>query len=87
MKVGDLVHEVSTGRYGFVERIDVDYYGATQAFKIYQEIGRGKCIRGDLVDGYGPTKDGKRDRVLVCWTDGPPQYLESQELEVISERV
>ena len=85
MKIGDLVRETSTGRSGFVESIDVDYYGATLAFKRYKPVERGKCIRGDMVDGFGPTKDGKRDRVLVCWTDGPPQYLESQELEVISE--
>ncbi len=85
MKVGDLICEISTGRYGIVEKIDIDYYGAGQAFKIYKEVGRGKCIRGDLVDGFGPTKDGKRDRVLVCWTDGPPEYLESHELEVVSE--
>tara|TARA_R100000008_G_scaffold86819_1_gene81843 strand:- start:1415 stop:1738 length:324 start_codon:yes stop_codon:yes gene_type:complete len=85
VKVGDLVCEKRTGRYGIVEKIDIDYYGATQAFKIYQEIGRGKVVRGDLVDGMGPTKDGKRDRVLVCWSDSHPEYLESTELKVISE--
>ena len=85
MKVGDVVRDRSTGRCGFVEKIDTDYYGSQQAFKIYQEVGRGKVIRSDLADGIGPTKDGKRDRVLVCWTDGPPEYLESVELEVISE--
>ncbi len=85
MKVGDLIREIRTGRTGFVERIDVDYYGAGQAFKLYQEVGRGKCIRGDLVDGIGLTKDGKRDRILVCWTDSDPEYLESSEVEVISE--
>jgi len=83
MKVGDLVYEATTGRYGIVEKIDKDYYGAGQAFKIYQEVGRGKCIRSDLVDGIGPTKEGKRDRVLVCWTDGPPEYVESHELQVV----
>ena len=85
MKPGDLVYESATGRYGFVERIDVDYYGASQAFKIYQQIPRGMCIRGNQVDGIGPTKDGKRDRVLVCWTCGPPEYLESHDIEVVSE--
>jgi len=85
MKIGDLIREKSSGRFGIVERIDIDYYGAQQAFKIYQEVGRGKCIRGDLVDGYGPTKDGKRDRILVCWTDSHPEYLESAEVEVVSE--
>ena len=85
MKIGDLVRENATGRCGIVEKIDIDYYGAQQAFKVYQEVGRGKVVRGDMVDGLGPTKDGKRDRVLVCWTDDLPQYLESVELEVISE--
>ena len=86
MKVGDLVSEKRTGRCGIVEKIDTDYYGAQQAFKIYQEVGRGKVVRGDMVDGLGPTKDGKRDRVLVCWTDGYPEYFESIDLEVISTR-
>jgi hypothetical protein len=84
-KVGDLVYEAATGRYGIVEKIDVDYYGASQAFKIYQKIPRGHCIRGNQVDGIGPTKDGKSDRVLVCWTDSLPEYLTSNELEVINE--
>ena len=85
MKVGDLVYEAATGRYGFVERIDVDYHGASQAFKRYRTIERGKAFRSDMVDGIGPTKDGIRDRVLVCWTDSGPEYLESHELEVVSE--
>ena len=84
MKVGDLVYEMATGRCGFVERIDLDYYGASQAFKVYQKIPRGKCIRGDQVDGIGPTKDGKQDRVLICWTDSMPEYLSSNKLKVIS---
>ena len=85
MMVGDLVREKRTGRCGIVERVDIDYYGAQQAFKLYQEVGRGEVIRGDLVDGYGVTKEGKRDRILICWTDGPPEYLEHSELELISE--
>ena len=60
MKVGNLVYEAATCRYGFVERIDVDYYGA--------------C-------------DGRADRILVCWTDGPPEYLESHELETVDGSV
>lgn len=85
MKVADLVYEAATGRYGFVERIDADYYGASQALKRYRTIERGKAFRSDMVDGIGPTKDGIRDRVLVCWTDSYPEYLESHELEVVSE--
>ena len=85
MKIGDLVRETFTGRVGFIEKIDKDYYGAHQAFKMYKEVGRGKCIRSDLADGIGPTSDGIRDRILVCWTDGPPEYLDSSEIEVIVE--
>ncbi len=84
MKVGDLVREVTTGRCGIVEKIDVDYYGAGQAFKIYKKIPRGKCIRPGMVDGYGPTKNGKQDRVMVCWTDSLPEYFKAHDLEVIS---
>lgn len=85
MKVGDLVYEAATGRFGFVERIDASYHGARQAFKRYRTIERGKALRPNMVDGIGPTKDGIRDRVLVCWTDGPPEFLDSHELEVVSE--
>ena len=87
MKVGDLVYEAATGRHGFVERVDVDHYGAGQAFKaIAQPLGH--CIDSTLVldvsSQLSPTKHGTQDRVLVCWTDGPPEYLESHELEVIN---
>jgi len=85
MKVGDLIKEKATGRTGFIERIDKDYYGATLAFKRYKPIERGKCIRGDSVDGFGPTKDGKQDRVMICWTDDYASYLKSADIEVISE--
>ena len=84
IKVGDLVCETSTGRFGIVEKIDTDFYGATQAFKIYREIPRGQVIRPSMVDGFGPTKDGKQDRVLVCWTDSFPEYIVSGELKVVS---
>ena len=84
MKVGDLVYEAATGRYGFVERIDVDHHGARQAFK---HLGRPRehCVDSTVADVLAPTKDGIRDRVLVCWTDSPPEYLKSHELEVINE--
>ena len=85
MKVGDLVYEEITGRYGIVEKIEKDYYGATQAFKIYKNVERGKALHPWMIDGFGPTKDGKRDRVMVCWADSLPEYLDSHELEVISE--
>ena len=85
MKVGDLIREKSTGRTGFVERIDVDFYGASQAFKIYQDVPRGMCIRPEMVDGFGPTKDGKQDRVMICWTDDYASYLKSGDIEVVSD--
>ena len=78
MKIGDLVREIKTGRIGIIEKIDVDYYGARQALKIYKKVPRGKCIRGNMVDGLGPTKDGIRDRVTVCWTDDMPSAFDSK---------
>jgi len=86
MQIDDVVREIKTGRIGFVEKIDTDYYGSQQAFKIYQKIPRGFCIRSEMVDGIGPTKKGVRDRIMVCWTDGHPEYRSSEELEVISEK-
>jgi hypothetical protein len=83
VKPGDLVYEPKSCRYGIVEKVDLDYFGARQAFKVYKALERGKCIRGDEVDGYGPTKEGIRDRVLVCWTDSPPEYFPSNRLEVV----
>jgi len=84
MKIGDLVYEAATGRHGIVERIDVDYHGSTIAFK---HLGRprGHCVDSTVADILAPTKRGKQDRVMVCWTDGPPEYLEAHELEVINE--
>jgi hypothetical protein len=85
MKVGDLVRDVDGKRLGFVERIDVDHYGARQAYKVINPE-RGKAIRSDMVHHAPlPTEKGIRDRVLVCWTDGLPEYREPVELEVVSE--
>ena len=85
MKVGDLVREIKTGRIGIVEKIEVDFYGARQALKIYQDVPRGMCIRPEMVDGLGPTKDGIRDRVTVCWTDDLPSAFDSKDLEIVNE--
>ena len=84
MKIGDLVYEAATGRYGMVERIDADYFGSGIAFK---HLGRPRehCVDNTIADIIAPTKHGKQDRVMVCWTDGPPEYLESHELEVVSD--
>ena len=85
MIVGDLVYEAATGRYGIVERIDVDYHGARQAFK---HIGRSRehCVDSTVADALSDTRHGICDRVMVCWTDGSPEYLESHELEVVNEK-
>ena len=86
MKVGDLVREKRTGKLGIVERIDENYYGSDTSFtNLYREIERGLCMRSDLADGIVLSKRGKRDRVLVCWTDEYPEYLESTELEAANE--
>ena len=85
MKIGDLVRDINGTRFGIVERIDPDYYGARQAFKVINPE-RGKAIRPDAVHYVPlPTELGIRDRVLVCWTDGLPEYREPVELEVVSE--
>jgi len=87
MKIGDLV-KVKLGqpsKIGIIERIDKDYYGAQKAFKIYRKIERGKCIRPGMVDGFGTTKNGIHDRVLVCWPDTEfPEYYSSLQLTVVS---
>ena len=85
MKIGDLIREKKTNRLGIIEKIDKDYYGATQAFKVYKPIPRGYAIRPSMIDGYGPTRDGKQDRVMVCWTDDYASYLKSGEIEVVSK--
>ncbi len=86
MKVGDLVKmKKGYSEPGFVLKVDKDYHGAHQAFKISREVPRGHCIRSDMVDVIAPTKDGIRDRVLVLWPDAGYEYVESNKLEVISE--
>ena len=90
MKVGDLVRfrEVSDGlKTGLVIRIDEDYYGARQAYKIAGErLERGKCIRPDMLNIIAPTEKGIRDRVLVLWIgEAAWEYCEAPQLEVVSE--
>ena len=86
MKVGDLVKmKLGYSMPGFIIKIEKDYYGASQALKIYKPVERGHAIRPDMVDGIGPTRDGIRDRVLVLWPDEGYSYEESTALKVISE--
>ena len=86
MKVGDLVKlKHDPGPVGFVIRVDKDFFGSGQAFKSYP-IPRGQAIRDrrkpDLI---APTKGGIRDRVLVEWVAHGCEYIESDQLEVVSE--
>ena len=84
MKVGDLVRHES-GVVGQVFQIDKQFYGANKAYKIYKNIERGKCIRSNMVDGIGPTRDGIQDRVLVLWECSDWEYVKSGEVETLSE--
>jgi hypothetical protein len=87
MKVGDLVKlKAAPGPYGFILKIDKEYYGARQAFKIYAPLERGKAVRGNMIDGYGPTQKGIQDRVLVDWITFGCEYIESKQLEIVSEK-
>lgn len=66
-QAGQLVRNKFTKDLGVVRSVEPDYYGATQAFKIYGNIERGQALKPDMVNGIGPTKDGIRDRVQVRW--------------------
>ena len=87
MKVGDLIKyhvAAKPPKLGIVVKIDVDYYGAGQAFK---HLGRprGHCVDSTVADTLAPTKHGKQDRVLVRWIGGiSPEYIESRHCGVIS---
>ena len=86
MKVGDLVMQNETGRIGFVEKIDKDFYGATQAFKRDpNKDTRGKCVDSRKPDFIGHTKKGVRDRVLVLWADDNHlEHVDSQEVKIVN---
>ena len=88
MRVGDLVREITTGRIGFVERIDLEYYGARSAFKFDPSLHpRGECVNTRKPDFIDKTKKGINDRVLVQWTDGDLlKYFFGDEIEVISPK-
>jgi len=88
MKIGDLVRlKKGYPAIGIVMRIDEQYFGARQAFKI-SNVERGKCIRPNMVDTIAPTRDGIQDRVLVLWTDDDfaQSYESSAVLEVLGEK-
>ena len=86
MKVGDLVR-LAKGHpaWGLVMRIDEQYFGARQVYKIVGTK-RGDCLRPSMVNTISPTRDGIRDRVLVLWTEDMAwTYEESTILEVVNE--
>jgi len=85
VKVGDLV-KMKDGYSvpGIVVKIDKDFYGARQAYKIYNAA-RGQTLHPRMANGIGPTKDGIRDRVMIIWPDEGFTYEESNKLEIISE--
>ena len=87
MKVGDLVKlKIDDGPFGFVMRIDPEYFGSSQAFK---HVGRprGHCVNSNEADIVAPSRGGIRDRVLILWGGDRIgwEYCEGQELEVVSE--
>jgi hypothetical protein len=85
IQVGDLVKlKHDTAPFGFVLKIDKDYYGASQAFKVVGTK-RGECIGPHSVNAILPTREGIRDRILVDWIELGCEYIESHQLEVISE--
>lgn len=86
MKIGDLVRlkNTSVPHLGIITKVEKDYYGARQAFKV-SKAERGECIQPNMVDIIALIGAGIRDRVLVIWTDEGYTYEYSTELEVISE--
>jgi hypothetical protein len=86
VKIGDLVQW--RHRVGIVMRIDEEYYGARQAFKMSPRQ-RGECVNPadpNIIKRIELTTTGISDRVLIIWRDSNvPEYIHSTELEVISE--
>ena len=92
MKIGDLVqsqgYDTVKGRIGIVMRIDLDHYGARQAFKMSprQLVERATGADPSIVKRIELGTTAICDRVLVMFRDGvTPEYFRSTELEVISE--
>ena len=85
MQASDIVRK-KTGDtvLGIILKIDKDFYGARQAYKVYGAQ-RGHCLHPKMVNGIGPTKDGIQDRVMVLWPDKGFTYESSNNLEVINE--
>ena len=92
MKIGDLVKRHRTAdfesaqeRVGIVVGIDKEFFGARQAFKT-RPVPRGCAIVDTRKPEFiAPTRDGIRDRVMICWPDHGFTYEDSMLVEVISE--
>ena len=77
-EVGQLVRFRISGDLGRVIKVYPDYFGARQAFKVYNAE-PGQVIRPGSENGIGPTKHGIRDRVMVKWYTAykyPTEYAE-----------
>ena len=88
-EVGQLVRFRISGDLGRVIKVYPDYFGARQAFKVYNAE-PGQVIRPGSENGIGPTKDGIRDRVIVQWytSYGPsssmgPESMDGKDLEIL----
>ena len=90
-EVGQLVRSAITKDIGRVIHVDRDYYGARQAFKVY-DAQPGQVIRPGSEHGIGPTKDGIRDRVLVQWytryvgITAPMGWMDGKDLLLMEEQ-
>jgi hypothetical protein len=86
VKVGDLVKlKHDSAPFGFVLKIDKDFYGARQAFKS-NPVPRGQAVHDwRKPDFLASTKNGIQDRVLVDWIELGAEYISGDQLEVISE--
>jgi len=86
IRIGDLVVVTECGFSipGIVVKIDKDFYGARDAFKT-NPVPRGHAIR-DIrkPDFIAPTRDGIRDRVMVCWPEEGFTYEDSNILMVVN---
>ena len=90
MKVGDIVRFKKGGNgrdmLGTVLRLDIDFYGASQALKVYNAP-RGVGLHSKMVNGIGPTERGINNRVLVMWCNHiGHEYCMEDEIEVVSEK-
>ena len=93
-EIGDLVRCSWTRDIGVVQKVDREYHGATQAYKVYGAK-RGQALTPRSAKYIGPVEHGIRDRLLVQWTtdyeksrgrDGEMKhYVDSKDVEVVKK--